>query len=117
MNSGDDVVSMGVYRHKVTGECRAYSLSPAPVTEGFYLAGTIGVRMDDGIIRDSSWAYITLYKSSLWWRIKFLFRPHDIVFGYSDRHWKLKGADGFHWLSVGDLPDDMKREAIKVGVY
>jgi hypothetical protein len=43
--------------------------------------------------------------TNFWWRLKFLFKPHDLIFCWGEDKWFTKGFLGQNYVSIGGVPD------------
>lgn len=59
----------------------------------------------ENYVIDSDWSTVIFFKPTLWWRLKMLFKPHDLTFCYSDKYWFADGFTDQQYLSCGGVPD------------
>jgi hypothetical protein len=56
---------------------------------------------------DKHWFSVIL-RPRFWWRLKYLFKPHDLVFCASDDSWFVDGFYNETYLACGGVPDRLR---------
>ena len=62
---------------------------------------------------DRGWSTIIL-RPSIWWRLKYLFKPHDLIFCWGDDRYMTSGFAGEEALSIGGVPTHMRHRLPQV---
>ena len=50
-----------------------------------------------------NWSTVS-FRPNFWWRLKYLFKPHDIMFCWGDDRYFVVGMDNQEFISCGGVP-------------
>lgn len=50
------------------------------------------------------WSTVIL-TPTFWWRLKFLFKPHDLMFCWGEDKWFTTGFTGQQYFAIGGVPN------------
>lgn len=56
----------------------------------------------------AKWSTVII-RPSLWWRLKLLFRPSDLIFCWGEDRYMLKGFLGETYVAIGGVPTHMRQ--------
>lgn len=49
-----------------------------------------------------------IVRPTFWWRLRYFFKPHDLIFCWGEDRWMTSGFTGQEFLSLGGVPTAMR---------
>jgi len=57
------------------------------------------------------WSTVS-FKPNFWWRLKYLFKPHDIMFCWGNDQWFTVGFEDQWYFAIGGVPTSERNRKI-----